>query len=84
MRVPYEVMFDLLKFSRQYHQALLELVEAIPEKSRGNVPPCLVNTGFVIAVSDVSGRHAVELIGRERSDKIIVKAYPSVSGSTIY
>ena len=66
------MMLDLLKFSRQYHQALLELVEAIPEKSRSNVPPCLVNTGFVIAVSDVNGRHAVELIGRERSDKIIV------------
>ena len=72
LRIPDEAMLDLLKFGRQYHQALLELVDAIPERSRRNVPPCLVNTGFVIALSDSSGRHAVELVGRERHEKIII------------
>ena len=65
-------MLDLLKFGRQYHQALSELLDAIPKMSRKNVPPCLDNTGFVIVVSDASGRHAVELIGRDRHEKITI------------
>lgn len=74
-------MLDLLKFSRQYHQALLEIVESIPGKSRSNVPPCLINTKFVIAVSDVSGRHAVQLIGREFSGKLIVNGVEALPAS---
>lgn len=59
----------------------MELVEAIPEKSRSNVPPCLINTKFVIAVSDVSGRHAVQLIGREHSGRLIVNGVEALPAS---
>lgn len=61
---------DLTQFAREYHRSLVGLLDAIPRKSRGFVPPCIGRTAFVIAVADPTGRYAVEFLGRDRHETL--------------
>lgn len=63
---------DLAQFAREYYRSLVGLLDTIPLKSRSFVPPCLSRTGFVIAVSDPSGRYAVEFLGRDRHERLTI------------
>lgn len=61
---------DFVEFVGKYYHSLVDLLDTIPNSSREFVPPCISRTGFVIAVSDPSGRYAIEFLGRDRYEKI--------------
>jgi len=45
-------------------------MDAIPSGSKAHVPECVNQTAFVIALSDSTGRHSLELIGRKCQSNI--------------
>lgn len=66
----HNMTLNLEQIAREYHRALVGLLDAIPRISRGFVPPCISRTAFVIAVVDPRGRYAVEFLGRDRYETI--------------
>ena len=63
---------DLVAFARLYRQAILELLDTIPQGARNFVPACVEGTSFVIAVTDPTGRLAVEFRGRAKYPKLVI------------
>ncbi|MPZ41862.1 MAG: hypothetical protein GEV05_00375 [Betaproteobacteria bacterium] len=57
---------EIAAFAQTYRQALLDVLDTLPRKSRAFVPPCIEHTSFVLAVADPRGRLAVEFRSRER------------------
>ena len=45
-------------------------MDAIPSGSQAHVPECVKKTAFVVVLSDSTGRHSLELIGRKRQPSI--------------
>lgn len=62
----------IARFAHQYREALLQVLETVPTRARSFVPPCVQNTSFVLAVSDRSGRTAIELRSRQRYPSLVI------------
>ena len=66
-------MLDRLSsLAHQYRDALLQVLETVPARARSFVPPCVQNTSFILAVTDRTGRTAIELRSRQRYPTLLI------------
>ncbi|MFB0934903.1 MAG: hypothetical protein QMB52_03955 [Propionivibrio sp.] len=63
---------SLARLAHQYRDALLQVLETVPARARSFVPPCVQSTSFVLAVTDRTGRTAIELRSRQRYPTLLV------------
>lgn len=65
-------MVDLKDFALAYFNSIWNLARTVSNHAKNHIPPCLTQTAFVVAISDYTNRHMIELISASNAPSIMV------------